>query len=83
MIVLPLFQLATLLNSQITNETNFINELLNIHLFMNIGISNWHNFNFDLTKMLFLTLFQFLSRLLTSKHLKISSTYLVVQKGTM
>ena len=49
MIVLHSFHLATRLNSQNTNETEFINELLNINLFMNIGISNWHNWNFDLT----------------------------------
>jgi len=43
MIVLPSFYLATRLNSQNTNETEFINEHLHINLFMNIGISNWHN----------------------------------------
>ena len=45
-----------------------INELWLINLFMNIRISNWHNWSFDITKMLFLTLFHFLSRLLISKH---------------
>ena len=49
MIVLPSFQLATRLNSQNTNETKFINNLLHINLFMNICISNWHNRNFHLT----------------------------------
>ena len=49
MILLPSFQFATRLNSQNTNETEFINELWHINLFMNIGISNWHNRNFDLT----------------------------------
>ena len=49
MIVLPSFQLPTRLNSQNTNETEFINELRHINLFMNIGISNWHNWFFDLT----------------------------------
>jgi len=49
MIDLPSFQLATRLNSQNTNVTEFINELLHINLFMNIGISNWHNWCFDLT----------------------------------
>jgi len=37
MIHLPSFQLATRLNSQNTNETEFINELWHINLFMNIG----------------------------------------------
>ena len=36
MIVLPSFQLATRLNSQNTNETEFINELWHINLYMNI-----------------------------------------------
>ena len=46
---LPLFQFATRLNSQNTNETEFLNELYHINLFMNIGISNWHNRSFDIT----------------------------------
>jgi len=66
MIVLPLFQLATLLKSQNTNETEFINELWHIKLFTNIGISNWHNWSLDPTKMKFLNFFQFLTRLLTA-----------------
>jgi len=49
MIVLPSFQLAKLLNSQNTNETEFTNEMWHINLVMNIGISNWHNKGFDLT----------------------------------
>jgi len=49
MIVLPSFHLATQLNSQNTNETEFINELLHINLFMNIGISNLNNRSFVLT----------------------------------
>jgi len=40
MIVLPSFQLATRLISHNTNETDFINELYHINLYMNIGISN-------------------------------------------
>jgi len=48
MIVLHSFQLATRLNSQNTNETEIINEFWHINLFMNIGISNWHNWSFDL-----------------------------------
>jgi len=43
MIVLPSFLLATRLNSQKTNETEFINELWHINMFMNIDISNRHN----------------------------------------
>jgi len=39
-LVLPSFQLATRLNSQNTNETEFINEIWHINLYMNIGISN-------------------------------------------
>jgi len=48
-IVLPSFQLATRLNSQNTNENGFINDHWHINLFMNIGISNCHNWSFDLT----------------------------------
>jgi len=47
MIVLRSSQLANRLNSQNTNETEFINEIWHFNLFMNIGISNWHNRNFD------------------------------------
>jgi len=42
MLVLLSFQFATRLNSQNTNESEFINELQHINIFMNIGISNWH-----------------------------------------
>jgi len=38
--VLHSFLLARRLNSQNTNETDFINELWHINLYMNIGISN-------------------------------------------
>ena len=55
----------------------FINGLWHINFYMNFGISNWHNSSFESTKLKFFTLFQFLTRLLTSKHLKIFSTYLV------
>jgi len=42
---------------------------------MNIGTSNWHNWSFDNTEMNFFNLIQFLTQLLTSKHLKpISNT---------
>ena len=82
-IVLPSFQLATQLNSQNRNENEFINELWHISLYMNIGISNWHNWSFDPRKMMFFNLFQFLTRLLTSKYLKIFSTFLMVRNGAM
>ena len=49
MIILPSFQLATRLNSQNKIETEFINEIWHNNLFMNIGISNWHNWNLDVT----------------------------------
>ena len=39
----PSFQVATRLNPQNTNETEFINEIRHINLYMNIGISNWHS----------------------------------------
>ena len=57
LILLPSFQLATRLNSQNTYESDFINELWYINLFMNIGISYWHNWTFDLTYMLILLYF--------------------------
>ena len=66
-IVLPPFQLVTRINSQKRNETVFINVLWYIILYMNIGISNWHNWSFDPTNLKFFTLFQFLTRRLTSK----------------
>ena len=75
MIVLPSFHLAIPLNSQNTNETEIINELCHINLFINIGISNWHNWIFDVND--FFDLFHFLTWLLNSKHLKHFSTYLV------
>jgi len=52
----------------------FINEHWHINLYMNIGISNWHNSRFDSTKMKFFTLYQFLTRLLTSKYVNLIST---------
>jgi len=83
MIVLSSFQPATRLNSQNRNETAFINEIWHINLYMNIGISNWHNWSFDITKMNIFTSFHFLSRLVTSKHLILKCTFLVVRSGTM
>ena len=44
---MPSFQLVTQINSQNRNETVFINVLWHIILYMNIGISNWHNWIFD------------------------------------
>jgi len=82
-IVLPSFQSVTRINSQNRNETSFINILWHIILYMNIGISNWHNWSFDHPKMRFFTLFQFLTRFLTSKYLKNFSTYLVGRNWAM
>jgi len=48
MIVLPSFQVSTRLNSDNTNETEFINETRHINLIMNICISNWFNWSFGL-----------------------------------
>ena len=72
-IFLPSFQLVTRLNSQNRNETNLLMNS-DTNLCMNISISNWHNSSFDYTKMKFFTLFQFLSRLLTSNHFNLIST---------
>jgi len=41
MIVLPLFEHATQLNSQTPYEIEIHNELWRINLYMNTGISNW------------------------------------------
>ena len=78
-IVLPSFMLDTRIYSQNRNETVSINVLWQIIWYMNIGISNWPNWSFDPTNMTFFILFQFLTRILTSKYLKIFSTYFVVQ----
>jgi hypothetical protein len=82
-VVLPSFGLPTQVNLQNTKETEFINELWNINLYMNIGIFNWHNWSFDYTYLNFLTLFQFLLWLLTSNHPKLFSTYLTGRNGVM
>ena len=66
--ILPSFQLVTRLNSQNRNETSLLMKS-DINLYMNISISNWHNSSFDSTKMKYFTLFQFLTRLLTSTTL--------------
>ena len=83
MIVLPSFQIATRLNSQNRCETDIINELWHINLYMNIGISSWHNWSFYPTKMKFFKLFLFLKRLLTSKYMNLFCTYLVERNGAM
>ena len=49
MIVLPWFQVAIRLNSKKNIENGFINELWHINLYMNIGISNWPNWRFNLS----------------------------------
>jgi len=43
------YQFATRLNSQNRRETEIMNETLHINMYMNIGISNWNNWSFDLT----------------------------------
>ena len=53
MIVLLLFQLFTLLNSQITYEIEILSELWHINLYMNIRITNWHIWSIDPKKMKF------------------------------
>jgi len=50
------------------------NEIKVIKLYMNTGISNWHIWSIDSTKLKFLTLFQFDTHILTSKHTKFIST---------
>ena len=82
-IVLPSFQLVSRINSQNRNETEFINLLWHIILWLSIGISNLHNWSFDTTNMKLFTLFQFLTRFLTSKYMKLFSTHLVVQNWAM
>ena len=76
-IVLYSLKLATLLNSQNRNETEFLNEFCHINLYMNIGISNWHNWFSDPRKWSFFTLFHFITRWLPSKYLKLFSTCLL------
>jgi hypothetical protein len=78
-----LFQLATKLNSHNTYDTVIHNEIWHINWYMNIGISNWHNWSYNTKKMKFLTLLQFFTRLLSSKHLKLFITYLVGRNGTI
>ena len=56
-IVLPSFQLVTRINSQNRNETEFINVLWLIILYMNIVIPSWYNWSFDPKNMNFLLYF--------------------------
>ena len=58
-IVLPSFQLVTRINSQNRNVTEFINILWQFILYMNIGISNWHNW--DANPRIWIFLFYFTS----------------------
>ena len=82
-IVLLSFHLVSRKNSQNRNENVFINILWHITFYTNIGISNWHNCSFDPTNMKVFTLFQFLTWFLTSKYLKLFSTYLVGWNGAL
>ena len=72
-IFLPSCQLLTRLNSQNRNETSLLMNSDTL-IFMNIVISNWHNSSFDPHENVIFTLFQFLTRLLNSKHLKLITT---------
>ena len=54
---LPSFQLITRINSQNRTETEFINVHWHIILYMNIGNSIWHYWNFDSRDMKFFTFF--------------------------
>ena len=56
-IVPPSFQLVTRINLQNRNETVFIKVLWHIIFYMNIGISNRHNWSFEPTNMMFLFYF--------------------------
>ena len=80
---LSLFNVVKLLNSQNTYEIEILSELWNINLYMNIRVTNWHIWSNDPRKMNFLTSFHFDTRLLTSKHIKLFSTYLVQRNNTM
>ena len=77
-IVLPSFQLATRLKSQNRNENDFINEGWLFNLYMNIWISNWHNWSFDPTKMNF---FYFISVPYTITDLQVPEPHLYIPRG--
>jgi len=55
-------------------EIEVHNKLWYINLYMNIGIINWHIWIIDPTKMRFLTLFLFDTRLRTPRYPKLFST---------
>jgi len=59
MCALPLFQLATLLNTQNAYEKEIHKEFREINMYMDVGIFNWHIWSIDPTKMTFLPLFHF------------------------
>ena len=83
MIELSLFQLVTILKSQNTYERDILSELWHINLYTNIRITNWHIWSIDPKIMKYLTPFHFDTRLLTSKHSKHFSTYIVERNGAM
>jgi len=56
-IVLRSFLLVTRINSQNSNDIEFINVLWHFILYMNIGNSNWHNWSFHFTNIKFLHYF--------------------------
>jgi len=58
------------------------NVLGHINCYMNIGISNWHVWSFDTTKITFYFI-SVLYTILTSKHLKRFFTYPVERNGAM
>ena len=82
MMVLASFHFAARLNSQNTNETEFSmksDTLISLWIFVfPIGI-----IEVSTQVNVFLTLFLFLTQLLTSKHQKLYSIYLVGLNGTM
>jgi len=80
---LPLFHIATRLNSQKPYETEIQNEICLINFYMNIGTSKLNFWTIDPTRISILPLFQFQRRLLTLKHLKIFSTWNVARNGAM
>jgi len=80
---LPLFQIATILNSQDPYETEIHNEICLINLYMIIGISNLNFWSIESTKMCILPIFHFETRLLTSEHLKLFSWWLLDRNEAM
>ena len=71
------------LNSENQYENEIHNEHWDINFYMNTGISSWHIWSIDPTKMRFLLFFQFDTRLLTSKHPKLFSTLFVELNGVL